>query len=225
MLGDAGNLRHRRAHHVLSFPAARCKNSFLLERGSAIPMLLGNKKNQEKEQNWSLVLNPVSNEIDRHKLSQKIAEAFRLSLDEALDLVRNTPIILLDNMSRDAAAKAKDYFSGLNGEMFLTNDVYVKRKCYRTVWPEQPDLSFLEEPQTVALPVSQPAAAPQYKLKPEEALYELRSLQDPQVKPETQKKESVNAGKADDSARDFTQIRRLEKEASVWREKFELIER
>jgi len=189
-------------------------------------MLLGNKKNQEKEQNWSLVLNPVSNEIDRHKLSQRIAEAFHLSLDEALDLVRNTPIILLDNMSRDAAAKAKDYFGGLNGEMFLTNDVYVKRKCYRTVWPEQPDLSFLEEPRAAAMPVSQPVATPQYKLKPEEALYELRSLQDPQAKIETQnRKESASPGKGEDPARDFSQIRRLEKEASAWREKFELLER
>ncbi len=189
-------------------------------------MLLGNKKNQEKEQNWSLVLNPVSNEIDRHKLSQRIAEAFRLSLDEALDLVRNTPIILLDNMSRDAAAKAKDYFGGLNGEMFLTNDVYVKRKCYRTVWPEQPDLSFLEEPRPVAVPVSQPAAVPQYKLKPEEALYELRSLQESPAKTEIPvQKEPANAGRGEDPVRDFSQIRRLEKEASAWREKFELLER
>ncbi len=183
-------------------------------------MLLGNKKNQDKEQNWSLILNPVSSEIDRHKIAQKISEALRLSLDEALDLVKNTPIILLDNLPRATAVRAKDYFTHLNGEMFLSNDVFVKRKCYRTVWPEQPDISFLESGfQT------QESMEPQYRLNPEEALYELRSLQE--LSPNSMssgKKESRLLAPSSEDVRDASQIRRLEKEAIVWREKFEKLE-
>src|SRR3989338_7098639 len=128
-------------------------------------MLLGNKKNQEREQNWSLVLNPVSNEIDKHKLAQRISEAFKLSLDESLDLVNNTPIILLDNLTRPIASQIKDYFGAVHAELFLTNDVYVKRKCYRTVWPDPPNLSFLE-----SLQPARPREAENKPLAPDEAL-------------------------------------------------------
>ena len=106
-------------------------------------MLLGNKKNQENEQNWCLVLNPLPSEIDKRKVAHKISEVFSLSLEEATDLVSNTPIILLDNLTRPMAVKVKDYFRSTGAEMFLTNDVFLKRKCYRTVWPEPPNLSFL----------------------------------------------------------------------------------
>ena len=44
-------------------------------------MLLGNKKTQEKEQNWSLVLNPLPSEIEKKKLAKKISEAFTLSIE------------------------------------------------------------------------------------------------------------------------------------------------
>ena len=108
-------------------------------------MLLGNKKTQGDEQNWCIVLNPLRNELDKRRVARKITEIFSLSAEEASDLVVNTPIILLDNLSRSIAAKVKEHFHSTGAELILTNDVLLKRKCYRTVWPEPPNLSFLRE--------------------------------------------------------------------------------
>lgn len=108
-------------------------------------MLLGNKKTQGDEQNWCIVLNPLRNELDKRRVSRRISEVFSLSQEEAADLVVNTPIILLDNLTRPIAAKVKEYFHPTGAEMILTNDVLLKRKCYRTVWPEPPNLSFLHQ--------------------------------------------------------------------------------
>jgi hypothetical protein len=108
-------------------------------------MLLGNRKKQTEERNWCVVLHRLQNEIDKKKVASKISEVFGLSLDEAFDLASNTPIILLDNLNEEIAAQIKDYFSVLGAEMKMTNDVFVKRKCYRTVWPEAPNLSFLHK--------------------------------------------------------------------------------
>lgn len=106
-------------------------------------MLLRNKKTQGEEQNWCLILNPLRNEIDKKKIAVKIAQVFSLSPEEASDLVANTPIILLDNLTREVASKLKDYFLSTGADMLLTNDILQKRKCYRTVWPEPPKLTFL----------------------------------------------------------------------------------
>ena len=141
-------------------------------------MLLNPKKVQQNEQNWSIILSPLRNEIDKKKVSQKIANVFSLSTEEASDLVSNTPIILLDNLTYSVAAKLKDYFRSTGAEMMLTNDVFQKRKCYRTVWPEPPSLSFLqggvtnEESETGESVETDDHEA----LETDEALNEIRSL-------------------------------------------------
>src|SRR5687767_8826326 len=99
-------------------------------------MLLRNRKTQKDEQNWCIILSPLRNEIDKKKVSQKITEVFSLTPDEATDLVANTPIILLDNLSHSIATKLRDFFKTAGADLVLTNDVFQKRKCYRTVWPE-----------------------------------------------------------------------------------------
>ena len=106
-------------------------------------MLLRHKKTQGEEQNWCLILNPLRNEMDKKKIALKIAQVFSLSPEESSDLVANTPIILLDNLTREVASKLKEYFFSTGADMVLTNDTLEKRKCYRTVWPEPPNLSFL----------------------------------------------------------------------------------
>lgn len=106
-------------------------------------MLVRNKKTQGEEQNWCLILNPLRSEIDKKKITAKIAQVFSLSAEETADLVANTPIILLDNLARATASKLKEYFLSTGADMLLTNDTLQKRKCYRTVWPEPPNLSFL----------------------------------------------------------------------------------
>lgn len=184
-------------------------------------MLLGNRKNQEREQNWSLVLNPVSNEIDKHKLAQKISEAFKLSLDESLDLVNNTPIILLDNLTRAIADSVKIFFETMPAELFLTNDVYLKRKCYRTVWPEQPSLSFLGSVEESTK--KETVATVDRRLAPEEALNEVRSIQSESAvktqkvqNSDLQRKEAVPSHLSSEVSK---------KETDFWRQKFEELER
>ncbi|MFZ5801981.1 MAG: hypothetical protein ACOY3K_02565 [Candidatus Omnitrophota bacterium] len=137
-------------------------------------MLLKNKKISSREQNWCLILNPLYSEIDKRKVSRKISEAFTLSEEEANDLVNNTPIILLDNLTQDIANRVKDYFRPTGAEILMTNEVYLKRKCYRTVWPEQPTLAFLHQMPLPDMPNVE--AAPSEVLAEEPAIQEVRSL-------------------------------------------------
>lgn len=137
-------------------------------------MLLGQKKDQEREKNWCVVLKSLENEIDKRRVAQKISDVFSISLEEALDLAASTPIILLDNLPRPAASRIRDYFQALGAEMALSNDVLFKRKCYRTVWPQAPKLSFLEE--WSGENSLRPVEASQEVLDPEDALNEVRSL-------------------------------------------------
>lgn len=134
-------------------------------------MLLRHKKTQGEDQNWCVILSPIPSEIDRKKVAQKISGGFALSLDEALDLVSNTPIIILDNLTRDIASKVKDYFRAAGAETILTNDVFQKRKCYRTVWPEPPSLAFLQDWNP-----AETSREDHQVLHPEEALNEIRTL-------------------------------------------------
>ena len=138
-------------------------------------MLLG-KKTQNPEQNWFVVLNSFENEIDRKKISQKISEIFSLSLEESLDLVSNTPIILLDNLNKAVALQLRDYFKVLGANLTLSNDVLFKRKCYRTVWPQQPNLGFLHQWKPPLEQRDRLSQNLQEALDPEEALHEIRSL-------------------------------------------------
>ncbi|MBI3313118.1 MAG: hypothetical protein HYZ83_02650 [Candidatus Omnitrophica bacterium] len=136
-------------------------------------MLLGQKKIQGDEKNWSIILNPLRSELDKKRVAQKISAAFSLSQDEASDLVSNTPIILLDNLTRDDAVRVKHYFQSSGAEIMLTNDIFHKRKCYRTVWPDPPSLSFLEDWKEVKAGREE---APAEELAVEEALQEIQSL-------------------------------------------------
>jgi thiol-disulfide isomerase/thioredoxin len=132
-------------------------------------MLLRHKKTQGEEQNWCIILSPIQSEIDKKKVAQKLTGIFSLTTEEAFDLVANTPIILLDNLTQQIAAKLKDYFRTVGAETVLTNDVFQKRKCFRTVWPEPPSLSFLHD--------WNPRHSEKHEeLHPDEALDELRTL-------------------------------------------------
>ncbi|MCB9800283.1 MAG: hypothetical protein H6757_05955 [Candidatus Omnitrophica bacterium] len=187
-------------------------------------MLLGNKKNnnKEKEQNWCLILNPIASAIDRQKISRKISATFSLSPDEALDLVSNTPIILLDNLTRSIASMAKDYFSIANAEIFLTNDVYVKRKCYRAVWPEPPNLSFLNSQPQIEQTESLVEIQEDRMLEPEEALHEIRSMRDESILKDHEEEIQAMPTPMDHSAGVAKQERKqLEKEIQHWQNKNE----
>jgi len=169
-------------------------------------MLLGNKKKQS-EQNWCIVLNPLRNEIDKKKIAHQISEVFSLSAEEAADLVSNTPIILLDNLTRTTASRVKEYFRPSGAEMILTNDIFLKRKCYRTVWPEPPNLSFLERWEH---PKGEQEEDP-HVLGADEALKEIRSLNQEAPKDESENPEEISDGLAE------VERRQMLEELDRWR--------
>src|SRR3989338_5338836 len=98
-------------------------------------MLLGKKPKTVIGSDWAVILEKASNDFVRNRSLERLADIFSLSLEEAKDLVDNTPIIMLDQLSLDIAEKIKDYFVQGNVECSLTNDTFTKRKCFRAVWP------------------------------------------------------------------------------------------
>lgn len=106
-------------------------------------MLLRHKKTQGEEQNWCVILSAIPSELEKKRVAEKISHVFSLSPEESFDLVSNTPIIVLDNLTRPMALKLRDFLKSSGAQTALSNDTFQKRKCYRTVWPEQPSLSFL----------------------------------------------------------------------------------
>lgn len=180
-------------------------------------MLLGLKKNHHKEQNWCLILNPIYNEIDKRKVAHKISEMFSLSPEEAEELVDNTPIILLDNLPRAVADRVKKHFQPTGAEVFMTNEVYLKRKCYRTVWPEPPNLSFfLDNHESKVHGDTEDSQ----RLNPDEALDEIRvTTQNPR-----ESHERAQSLERKDVSRDeghfVEELALLKKERDNWRDKF-----
>ncbi len=135
-------------------------------------MLNGIKKAQNIGQDWFVVLNPLKSEIERNKIAKEIAKAFRLPVEEALDLVANTPIILLDNLLYATALQLKQYFRNVQTDILVSNDSFLKRRCYRTVWPTPPSLSFLHQMDPAGAQATQKT---EEKLDHEEAIQEIRS--------------------------------------------------
>ena len=106
-------------------------------------MLLGKKAKPTLESEWDVILDRPDKEFARTRAIDKLAEMFSLSQDESKDLIDNTPIILLDPLQFELAEKIKEYFFGAHVNCSLTNDTFTKRKCFRAIWPEPPNLSHL----------------------------------------------------------------------------------
>lgn len=111
-----------------------------------------------QENNWSVILHPLKGELEKKRVAEKISELFRLSFEEARELVQSTPLILLDQLSRETAVQTQTALQETRSEITLTNDFIVKRRCYRAVWPEPPDLSFLNSAPPVIPSVPSPPA-------------------------------------------------------------------
>ena len=135
-------------------------------------MLTGTKKVPSGGQDWFVVLHPLKSELERNKIAREIAKAFRLPVDEALDLVQNTPIILMDNLLYATALQMKQYFRSSQADIVVSNDGFLKRRCYRTVWPTPPNLAFLHQVGPSATPSKKNETE---KLDYGEAIQEIRS--------------------------------------------------
>lgn len=134
-------------------------------------MLSSSKKTQQSAQDWFVVLNPLKSELERNRISKEIAKAFQLPVEEANDLVVNTPIILIDNLLHETALQLKQYFRSTQAEILVSNDHILKRRCYRTVWQTPPNLSFLHQLDSKSSPPKDTTE----KLDQEEAIQEIRS--------------------------------------------------
>ncbi len=108
------------------------------------------RKTEPEEKNWCVVLKSFNSSLDRTRLIQKLQKAFEISGEDALDVMQNTPIILLDHLPHEQASKVKDFFSDNGVEVALTNDSFYKRRCYRTVWPAMPNIEMILKPAIAA---------------------------------------------------------------------------
>ena len=91
---------------------------------------------------WSVILNPISGEMAKNETVQKIVEVFPITAGEAEELVERTPLILLESLSEEDANRVREHFSRANVDLIISNDNTLRRRCYRTVWPEPPSLDF-----------------------------------------------------------------------------------
>lgn len=112
------------------------------------------QKTEPEEKNWCVVLKSFSSALDRTRLIQKLQRAFEISGEDALDVMQNTPIILLDHLPHEQASRIKDFFSDNGVEVALTNDSFYKRRCYRTVWPTMPNVESILKPVPAAVGAS-----------------------------------------------------------------------
>lgn len=173
-------------------------------------MLTGTKKVQPGGQDWFVVLNPLKSEIERNKIAREIAKAFRLPEDEAFDLVQNTPIILMDNLLYATALQVKQHFQSAQTDIVVSNDGFLKRRCYRTVWPTPPSLAFLRQ----ANPVTEsPKRDQASKFEHSEAIQEIRSwVQTEGVASERGDRSPVKNGMPNQNGRHFRSILEEERE-------------
>ena len=173
-------------------------------------MLTGTKKVQPGGQDWFVVLNPLKSELERNKIAREIAKAFNLPVDEAFDLVANTPIILLDNLLYATALQIKQYFRSSQADIAVSNDGLLKRRSYRTVWPTPPNLSFLHHQESSA-PNSRKNETE--KLEHDEAIQEIRSwVQTDGSAHQSAERNSGKNGRGHSSTRHFRSILEEEQE-------------
>ncbi len=157
-----------------------------------------------------MVVNPLKSELERNKIAREIAKAFSLPVDEAFDLVGNTPIILIDNLLYATALQVKQYFRNSQADIAVSNDNFLKRRCYRTVWPTPPSLAFLHPMEPEAGPLRKNETE---KLGRDEAIQEIRSWgQNDGVSPERGERAPAKNGMAAQHPRHFRGILEEERE-------------
>ncbi len=111
-------------------------------------MLLKQKK-QTASQLWSLVLVSVADHAGKDLVIRQLVTLFSLSENEAENITQQIPIILLEGLSEQSAMEIKKRFESTAVDVLMTKDDNYKRKCSRVLWPQGPDLSFIQTAETV----------------------------------------------------------------------------
>lgn len=106
-------------------------------------MIIHKKSPPETDKSWCLILSPVRGELAKSQTADKLSQFFSISEEESSHLVESAPVILLEDMTYEAAQKARHYLDESGVEITLTNNPLQKRKCFKTVWPEEPRLNFV----------------------------------------------------------------------------------
>jgi chromosome segregation ATPase len=107
-------------------------------------MLLRKKKPAETEKVWSVILPALAPAVHPEAIAQKISQMFRLPEPEAVNIVENAPIVLIENVSETVAENIKREFESTGSGIFITRDESLTRKCSKTLWPDPPDLKSYE---------------------------------------------------------------------------------
>ncbi len=116
-------------------------------------MPFGKKINSETKEQYALVLNPVRGELVKSRMIERMVRVFPLAIDEASDLVENTPIVLLEGLELETGEQVRGYFSETGADLVLTNDNGFKRRCFRAIWPSPPKFDFLVSESGPAEPI------------------------------------------------------------------------
>ncbi|MBI4550437.1 MAG: hypothetical protein HY714_05880 [Candidatus Omnitrophica bacterium] len=126
----------------------------------------------ETQHGWSIILNPVKGELAKTRAVELLKQTFSISEEEASQVVGNAPVILLENLNYEVAQKVRYYFHENGQEIILSNNPLHKRKCFKTVWPEEPRLNFIKsEPFVFDVPVTSSKREP---LSTEQAVTHIR---------------------------------------------------
>jgi len=117
------------------------------------------KKEIETKEKFTLVLNPLRSELARSRMVERIAQVFPLAVEEASDLVENTPIILLEGLDQETGEQVRNYFTETGAELLLTDDTAYQRRCFRAIWPSPPTFDFLRPVKKESVPVAESSMA------------------------------------------------------------------
>lgn len=102
------------------------------------------KTMRDNEEAWCVILSLVRSEFVKNRVVEKLSQTFSISEEEAFQLVESAPVVLLEDLPFEVAQKVKFYFEESGLELHVTNNPLEKRKCFKTVWADQPRLNFLD---------------------------------------------------------------------------------
>ena len=111
-------------------------------RAQEVRFILKTESLQQTQGTHALIFSSFASEMSKSRVIDKVTALMPLSREEAYDLVNRTPIVVLDDLSRSEAEKLRDYFLTEGCEVVLTEDQLIKRKCYRIMWQERPELDY-----------------------------------------------------------------------------------
>lgn len=160
---------------------------------------------------WSAILNPVQGEMAKDKAVKILSDVFSFSDEEARELLQNAPVILFEDISHDQAERILNFMEDRGLPLVITDSLLQKRKCFRTVWMNAPDLGFLDR-EPVPAEMTPVSMEREKALSAGEAIVHIR--EELNGAPDAEKKEPRRSG-ANDYQRKYE---------SLWREHNMLVE-